>query len=1581
MTMLLFTRLQLISTWLIVQATTSLERQVTYTEHPTTTAHQVFTALQSDSTVSKALDASSKESVTARSPDVVSQVDQQWRYQPATLVLDTSSTTLATHNHIASLETFKVASENSSTGNQQQASLQSHKSSKEQRASLISQTSSSGHTSTTAPENSSHEEQIPTPSSTAGVQGTAVPSTLSTPQYGMTNVVQSLPLHPQNFSTEQSKTVESQLNPSPQNASLIAGEPLSSVDQVNLTQEQQNTTSYGQPWPTTSTPHQGFFNQIPSLLPQNTSIGQKISSLDQSVASLRHQNTISLAQNTSFGQPITLTSFRGSPSELQSSLSQNSYPSRILSPVVQLHSTLVQKNSTSLVQNSTQYGQPITVTPLKSSSANIPSLTLQNNSTTQPSSVADQVTSAQKLHNNTELQSSISKNSYPSRTLSPVVQLHSTLVQKNNTSLVQNSTQYGQPITVTPLKSSSANIPSLTLQNNSTTQPSSVADQVTSAQKLHNNTELQSSISKNSYPSRILSPVVQLHSTLVQKNSTSLVQNSTQYSQPITVTPIKSSSANIPSLTLQNNSTTQPSSVADQVTSAQKLHNNTELQSSISKNSYPSRTLSPVVQLHSTLVQKNNTSLVQNSTQYSQPITVTPIKGSSTNIPSLKLQNNSTAQPSSVVDQVTSAQELHNNASLTQSKYHEQSVNSYESAPAKVQTMVSSNSSSLQSLLSVEKLTLPIQKPNFTFLVQNGSNGQPTTVSSHTTSFAQLSSRKPQNSILEQTKTYQPYVNSTPKLLSLPSMFQNDSAEQLATTSTRPYSTIKLASLITKDNYTEQLLSITHQGNITYKQQPTSLIYSGKPTTDLFDVGSKVQNATLIPYSGNTEQISTSATQQNLSIKLSSLILQGNSAEQPSSPVNQTKSALRLLSQDSPFSLKPTSAESQANSFVQLTIFIPQNSSILTEIPPSALPLANLTVEQKFTTALQPTNLVSQKYSGEQLMTVSDSVQSNSLRTTLAHKHTVEQNSSIIHQDNSTILRLPNKNSSRLFATPVLVVNSTLQQKLTPTSALDDESTPKPSTFLPEINSSEHKFKTTKLSVHSSLQERNSTSFTVQTTATSSQFYSIQQSTQPSSVVDRVTSAQELHNYTSLAQSKYHEQSVTVKSFEGAPAKVQTMVSSNSSSLRSLLSVEKLTLPIQKPNFTFLVQNGSNGQPTTVSSHTTSFAQLSSRKPQNSILEQTKTYQPYVNSTPKLLSLPSMFQNDSAEQLATTSTRPYSTIKLASLITKDNYTEQLLSITHQGNITYKQQPTSLIYSGKPTTDLFDVGSKVQNATLIPYSGNTEQISTSATQQNLSIKLSSLILQGNSAEQPSSPVNQTKSALRLLSQDSPFSLKPTSAESQANSFVQLTIFIPQNSSILTEIPPSALPLANLTVEQKFTTALQPTNLVSQKYSGEQLMTVSDSVQSNSLRTTLAHKHTVEQNSSIIHQDNSTILRLPNKNSSRLFATPVLVVNSTLQQKLTPTSALDDESTPKPSTFLPEINSSEHKFKTTKLSVHSSLQERNSTSFTVQTTATSSQFYSTQQSTAITLPLLRKGKKLLEQRGRKTYRILSCCSNRL
>ena len=921
MTMLLFTRLQLISTWLIVQTTTSLEGQVTYTEHPTTTAHQVFTALQSDSTVSKALDASTKESVTARSPDVASQVDQQWRYQPATLVLDTSSATLATHNHIASLETFKVASENSSTGNQQQASLQSHKSSKEQRASLISQTSSSGHTSTTAPENSSHEEQIPTPSSTAGVHGTAVPSTLSTPQYGMTNVVQSLPLHPQNFSTEQSKTVESQLNPSPQNASLIAGEPLSSVDQVNLTQEQQNTTSYGQPWPTTSTPHQGFFNQIPSLRPQNTSIGQKISSLDQSVASLRNQNTISLAQNTSFGQPITLTSFRGSPSELQSSLSQNSYPSRILSPVVQLHSTLVQKNSTSLVQNSTQYGQPIAVTPLKSSSANIPSLTLQNNSTTQPSSVADQVTSAQKLHNNTELQSSISKNSYPSRTLSPVVQLHSTLVQKNSTSLVQNSTQY------------------------------------------------------------------------------------------------------------------------------------------------------------------------------SQPITVTPIKGSSANIPSLKLQNNSTTQPSSVVDQVTSAQELHNNASLTQSKYHEQSVNSYESAPAKVQTMVSSNSSSLQSLLSVEKLTLPIQKQNFTFLVQNGSNGQPTTVSSHTTSFAQLSSRKPQNSILEQTKTYEPYVNSTPKLLSLPSMFQSDSAGQLATTSTWPYSTIKIASLITKDNYTEQLLSITHQGNITYKQQPTSQIYSGKPTTDLFDVGSKVQNATLIPYSGNTEQISTSASQQNLSIKLSSLILQGNSAEQPSSPVNQTKSAVKLLSQDSPFSLKPTSAESQANSFVQLTIFIPQNSSILTEIPPSALPLANLTVEQKFTTALQPTNLVSQKYSGEQLMTVSDSVQSNPLRTTLAHKHTVEQNSSIIHQDNSTILRPPNKNSSRLFATPVLVVNSTLQQKLTPTSTLDDESTPKPSTLLPEISSSEQKFKTTKLSVHSSLQERNSTNFTVQTTATSSQFYSTQRST------------------------------------------------------------------------------------------------------------------------------------------------------------------------------------------------------------------------------------------------------------------------------------------------------------------------------------------------------------------------------------------------------------------------------------------------------------------------------------------------------
>ena len=1021
--MFLFTRLQLISAWLIVQATTSLERQVTYTEHPTTTAHQVFTALQSYSTVSKALDASMKEPVTARSPDVASQVDQQRRYQPAILVVDTSNTTVATHNQTASLETFNVASENSSTGKQQLVSLQSHKSSKEQPASasldspsgqsrkeadqetsilrateqkttvvpdmylapriqpttlltlknttqLQTTVSSYAIATNTAvnsttehvqdddtprlisliqqahaildhqninslPKNSSYEEQIPTPSSTAEEQETAVPNALSTPQYQTTNpvshnsyaeklltsvfgtsttlasvhrtkqqttteaqpqfqvdfqpvplpavilrapepittegsvvssveehksihsstaevqatsvtnvhptpqyqttnIVQSLPLHPRNSYTEQSKMFESQLNPSPQIASLIAGEPLSSVDQVNLTQEQLNITSYGQPRPTTSTPHEVSFNQISSLLPQNTSIGQKISSLDQPATSLRHQNTISLAQNKSFEQPKTLTSFNGYPLELHSSISQNIYPSRPLSPVVQLHSTLEQKNSTSLVQNSTQYGKPITVTPLKGSSANLPSLTLQNNSTT---------------------------------------------------------------------------------------------------------------------------------------------------------------------------------------------------------------------------------------------------------------------QPSSVVDQVTSAQELHNNASLTQSKYHEQSVNSYESAPAKVQTMVSSNISSLQSLLSVEKLTLPIQKQNFTFLVQNGSNGQPTTVSSHTTSFAQLSSRKPQNSILEQTKTYEPYVNSTPKLLSLPSMFQNDSAEQLATTSTRPYSTIKLASLITKDNYTEQLLSITHQGNITYKQQPTSQIYSGKPTTDLFDVGSKVQNATLIPYSGNTEQISTSATQQNLSIKLSSLILQGNSAEQPSSPVNQTKSALKLLSQDSPFSLKPTSAESQANSFVQLTIFIPQNNSIPIEIPPSALHQTKLTVEQKVTTALQPTNLVSQKYSAEQSMTVSASIQSNSLRTTLAHKHTVEQNSSVIHQDNSTILRSPNKNSSWLSASPVLVVNSTLQQKFTSTSTIDDESTPKPFTLLPEISSSEHKFKRTKFSVHSSLQEKNSTSFTVQTTAASSQFYSTQQST------------------------------------------------------------------------------------------------------------------------------------------------------------------------------------------------------------------------------------------------------------------------------------------------------------------------------------------------------------------------------------------------------------------------------------------------------------------------------------------------------
>ncbi|CAH3159515.1 unnamed protein product, partial [Pocillopora meandrina] len=883
-----------------------------------------------------------KEPVTARSPDVASQVDQQRRYQPAILVVDTSNTTVATHNQTASLETFNVASENSSTGKQQLVSLQSHKNSKEQPASLISHTTSldspSGQSrkaadqetsilrateqkttvgpdlylapriqpttlltlknttqlqttvssyaiatktavnSTTEhvqdedtprlisliqqahaildhqninslPKNSSYEEQIPTPSSTAEEQGTAVPNALSTPQYQTTNLVSHnsyaeklltsvfgtsttlASVHRTKHQTTTEAQPQFQLNPSPLITSLIVGEPLSSVDQANLTQEQLNTTSYGQPRPTTSTPHEGSFNQISSLLPQNTSIGQKISSLDQPATSLRHQNTISLAQNKSFGQPKTLTSLNGYPSELHPSISQNIYPSRPLLPAVQLQSTLDQKNSTSLVQNSTQYGQPITVIPLKGSSANLPSLTLQNNSTT---------------------------------------------------------------------------------------------------------------------------------------------------------------------------------------------------------------------------------------------------------------------QPSSVVDQVTSAQEKRNNTSLTQTKYHGQSV-TVKPYEGKVQTMVSSNSSSLQSLLSVEKLTLPIQKQNFTFMVQNGSNGQPTTVSSHSTSSVQLSSRKPQNRILEQTN--EPYVNSTPKLQPLPSLFQNDSAEQLATTSTRPYSTIKLASLITKDNYTEQLLSIMHQGNTTYKQQPTSLIYGGKPTTDLFDVGSKVKNATLIPYNGNTEQISTSASRQNLSIKLSSLILQGNSAEQPSSPLHQTKLAEKSLSQDSPFGLKPTSAESQANSFVYLTIFIPQNNSIPTEIPPSALHQTNLTVEQKVTTALQPTNLVSQKYSGEQSMTVSASIQSNSLRTTLAHKHTVEKNSSVIHQDNSTILRPPNKNSSWLFATPVLVVNSTLQQKLTPTSTIDDKSTPKPFTLLPEISSSEHKFKTTKFSVHSPLQEKNSTSFTVQTTAASSQFYSTQQST------------------------------------------------------------------------------------------------------------------------------------------------------------------------------------------------------------------------------------------------------------------------------------------------------------------------------------------------------------------------------------------------------------------------------------------------------------------------------------------------------
>ena len=984
--MFLFTRLQLISAWLIVQATTSLERQVTYTEHPTTTAHQVFTALQSDSTVSKALEASMKEPVTARSPDVASQVDQQRRYQPAILVVDTSNTTVATHNQTASLETFNVASENSSTGKQQLVSLQSHKNSKEQPASLISHTSSSGHTSTTALQGNLYLKKEQTAS--ASLDSPSGQSRKEADQE--TSILRA---------TEQKTTVGPDLYLAPRI------QPTTLLTLKNTTQLQTRVSSYAI---ATKTAVNSTTEHV-----QDEDTPRLISLIQQAHAILDHQNINSLPKNSSYEEQIPTPSSTAEeqgtavPNALSTPqyqttnlVSHNSYAEKLLTSVFGTSTTLASVHRTkhqTTTEAQPQFQVDFQLVPLPAVILRAPE------PITTEGSVVSSVEEHKSIHSSTaEVQAT------------SVTDVHPT-PQYQTTNIVQSL----------PLHP----------RNIYTEQSKMFESQLNPSPLITQNTSIGQKISSLDQPA----------TSLRHQNTISLAQNKS-FGQPKTLTSLNG----------------YPS----------------ELHPSISQNIYPSRPLLPVVQLYSTLEQKNSTSLVQNSTQYGQPITVIPLKGSSANLPSLTLQNNSTTQPSSVVDQVTSAQEKRNNTSLTQTKYHGQSV-TVKPYEGKVQTMVSSNSSSLEPLLSEEKLTLPIQKQNFTFMVQNGSNGQPTTVSSHSTSSVQLSSRKPQNRILEQTN--EPYVNSTPKLQPLPSLFQNDSAEQLATTSTRPYSTIKLASLITKDNYTEQLLSIMHQGNTTYKQQPTSLIYGGKPTTDLFDVGSKVKNATLIPYNGNTEQISTSASRQNLSIKLSSLILQGNSAEQPSSPLHQTKLAEKSLSQDSPFGLKPTSAESQANSFVYLTIFIPQNNSIPTEIPPSALHQTNLTVEQKVTTALQPTNLVSQKYSAEQSMTVSASIQSNSLRTTLAHKHTVEKNS--------------NKNSSWLFATPVLVVNSILQQKLTPTTTIDDKSTPKLFTLLPEISSSEHKLKTTKFSVHSPLQEKNSTSFTVQTTAASSQFYSTQQST------------------------------------------------------------------------------------------------------------------------------------------------------------------------------------------------------------------------------------------------------------------------------------------------------------------------------------------------------------------------------------------------------------------------------------------------------------------------------------------------------
>ncbi|XP_022807586.1 mucin-5AC-like, partial [Stylophora pistillata] len=253
-TMFFFTRPRFISTQITAQATANLRSHLSSTQHPTTNVHQVYTALLSDSTVSRAQD--TEESATAQ-PLLTT-----LHYQPAILAAvtndPTSNATEATRNQISSPETLNVASENTSTGNQQQITTQSQKSSSEQPAHMISQTSFSGYTSSAAvilqapyPTTkvasviSSLEEQKAIPSSTAEVQVISLPNVYSTTQYQPTNVVY------RNSYTEKSLTsAVRSLTPSSSTSAGDKGNDLaaiitttsSTLTAIYRTDEQQTTT-------------------------------------------------------------------------------------------------------------------------------------------------------------------------------------------------------------------------------------------------------------------------------------------------------------------------------------------------------------------------------------------------------------------------------------------------------------------------------------------------------------------------------------------------------------------------------------------------------------------------------------------------------------------------------------------------------------------------------------------------------------------------------------------------------------------------------------------------------------------------------------------------------------------------------------------------------------------------------------------------------------------------------------------------------------------------------------------------------------------------------------------------------------------------------------------------------------------------------------------------------------------------------------------------------------------------------------------------------------------------------------------